>query len=127
MAATKDNTRSPLEQAIVDFISNISTFLHHIPFCVSFIIFMSVSKAFRQEIKRMVNKMCCKNLIPVHEEENRQQHDPKDIAKLNAVSTIVLPAQLSNKKTNFSLSNSFATCSYCFSGEYLVKQLMACT
>jgi hypothetical protein len=92
MAVTKDNTRLSLEQAIVDFITNISTFLHHIPFCVSFVIFMSVSKAFRQEIKRMVNKMRGKNLIPVHEEENRQQHDSRDIARLNAVSTIVLPA-----------------------------------
>jgi len=91
-AVTENNTRSPLEQAIVNFITNFSTFIHHIPYCASFFIFISVSKAFRQEIKRMAYKMCGKNLMTVQEEEHRQQNDARDAIELNVVvDTIVLP------------------------------------
>jgi len=92
MAVTKNNMRLPLEQAIMDFITNLEIFIHHIPFCVSFFIFISVSKAFRQEIKRMAYKICGRNLAAVQVEENRQQNDVRDVVELNVVSAIVLPA-----------------------------------
>jgi hypothetical protein len=92
IAVTKDTIYSPLDQAIINFISNFSTFIHHIPFCVSFLIFINVSKAFRQEIKRMGYKICGKNLIPTQEEENKQQNYSKEMAEINVASIIELPA-----------------------------------
>jgi len=91
-AVTQNNARLPLEQAIVDFITDFGTFIHHIPYCASFFIFISVSKAFRQEIKRMAYKMCGKNLVVVQEERHRHENDARDAIELNVVvSTIVLP------------------------------------
>jgi hypothetical protein len=93
---TRNDVRLPLDQAIVDFLTDFGIFIHHIPFGISFLIFISVSKAFRQEIKRMVYKMFGKNLMPVQEEENKQQNDARDAVELNVVvnvvSTIVSPA-----------------------------------
>jgi hypothetical protein len=90
LAATEDMIYSPLNQAIIGFIRDFCTFIHHVPFCVSFLIFINVSKAFRQEIKRMVWRICGKNLTPVQEEENKQQNNPREIAQLNVVGTIQL-------------------------------------
>jgi hypothetical protein len=79
-----------LEQAIKDFIHNFGTFLHHIPYCASFFIFISVSKAFRQEIKRLMCKMVGKDQRPIREEENREQNDVKDNnIELNVVVDVV--------------------------------------
>jgi len=92
LAITNDTIYSPLGQAIRNFISNFGTFIHHIPFCVSFLIFINVSKAFRQEIKRMTYKLCGKNLMPMQEEENKKQNYPREMPELNVPSTIELPA-----------------------------------
>jgi hypothetical protein len=85
IAATQNNTRLPLEQAIVNFIYNFCTFIHHVPYCTSFFIFISVSKAFRQEIKRMAYKMCNKYPMTVQEEEHRHENDARHGIELNVV------------------------------------------
>jgi hypothetical protein len=90
LAATEDQMNTELEQAIKDFIQNFGTFLHHIPYCASFFIFISVSKAFRQEIKRLMCKMVGKDQRPIREEENREQNDVKDNnIELNVVVDVV--------------------------------------
>ena len=86
LAITKDQTFTPLAQAIINFIQNVCTFLHHIPYCASFFIFISVSKAFRQEIKRLMWKMVGKDQARIQEEENREQNDGRDNIELNVVS-----------------------------------------
>jgi hypothetical protein len=73
-AATLYKIRSSLEQAIVNFIINFCTFLHYSPYCASFYIFVVVSKAFRNEPKRMIYKICGKDLAPIREEENKQEN-----------------------------------------------------
>jgi hypothetical protein len=81
--ATTDQVRTPLGEAIYLFIFNLLSFLHHIPYCASFLIFLGASKSFRCEMKRMMHKIVCKEV-----ELNRE----KDDANLNVVvSTIVVP------------------------------------
>ena len=64
-AATVYQIRTTLQETIVDFINHNSFILHHVPYCVSFYIFILVSKAFRQELKRMIYK-----IILINDEEN---------------------------------------------------------
>ncbi|CAF1293648.1 unnamed protein product [Adineta steineri] len=87
LAATKSQTRTLYQQAIDNFLNGFSIFLHHIPYCTSFFIFLCVSKAFRQEIKRLIYKMCGKQLRLQREDENRQGNN----RELNVVSIVELP------------------------------------
>ncbi|CAF0974765.1 unnamed protein product [Rotaria sp. Silwood1] len=95
VATTKHHIRTPFHQTIDNFLSGFGTFIHHIPYCASFFIFISVSKAFRQEIKRLFYKMCCKDKMSIREAENRQQNIVRNNIELNVVdgivSTIMLP------------------------------------
>ena len=87
-AARITQVQTPLEEAISSFFRNFLTFLQQISFCVSFFIFILVSKAFRNELKRMIYKMVGKNLNHVREEENHE----RDNVELNVVHAIVLSA-----------------------------------
>jgi hypothetical protein len=69
-AATRNQTQTPLEQAIGNFLDNFFTFLYNIQYCTSFYIFVAISKAFRHELKRMGYKICGKDLMPIREEQN---------------------------------------------------------
>jgi hypothetical protein len=93
-SATLNYQRStPMEQAVNNFLSSLGTLFHYVPYSTSFFIFVCVSKAFRQELKRLGYKICHNNLIIVPEEENHQQEPPRDNIELNnvvVVSTIVL-------------------------------------
>ncbi len=60
------------EQAILDFVGDLCTCLYNISLCGSFFIFVVVSRAFRQELKKMIYTMCRKNIVVPREEENRQ-------------------------------------------------------
>jgi hypothetical protein len=71
-AATKNQTRTLAHQTIDNFVNGFGTFIHHLPYCASFFIFISVSKAFRREFKRMAYKIYGENLGSVQEEENRK-------------------------------------------------------
>ena len=46
------DNRTPMQEAIDSFLSNMGIFLHHIPYCTSFLIDISISKAFRCELRR---------------------------------------------------------------------------
>ncbi len=72
--ATRNQTRTPLQSAIITFISNLGTFLRLIPYCASFYIFVAVSRSFRNELKRTIYKICGKGLVPIREEENKQEN-----------------------------------------------------
>jgi hypothetical protein len=72
--ATANQIRTPLEHAVLTFITNFGTFLRLIPYSASFYIFVVVSKAFRNELKRMIYKICGKDLVPIREEENKQEN-----------------------------------------------------
>ncbi len=88
----KYQTQMSMEQAVSNFLNSFGTFLHYIPYCGSFFIFVSVSKAFRQELKRFAYKICGKDLTTVREEENNQHELVRDNVEINViVSTIVLP------------------------------------
>jgi len=81
-----------MEQAVSNFLNSFGAFLHYIPYCASFFIFVSGSRAFRQELKRFAYKIRGKDLIIVREEENNQQELARDNIEINAVvSTIALP------------------------------------
>jgi hypothetical protein len=82
-AATMHQMQTPLEQAINTFFYNLSIFLHHVPYCASFYIFVAVSKAFRNELKRMVYKICRKDIMLIREEENKQENVGRDNVELN--------------------------------------------
>ncbi|CAF0793277.1 unnamed protein product [Adineta steineri] len=73
-AATKKQTRTSLRQAIESFSLNFLSFLHNIPYCASFFIFIVVSKAFRTELKRIIYKIFGKNIMAIREEDNRQEN-----------------------------------------------------
>jgi hypothetical protein len=73
-AAIKDQTQTALQQAIDDFLNNFLTFIYNLSYCSSFFIFVGISKAFRQELKRLVFKIVGKQLVPIREEENRQEN-----------------------------------------------------
>mgnify|MGYP001953997382 CR=1 FL=1 len=65
LAATKHRQRTQIHQTIDDFLNGLGTFAHHIPYCASFFIFISLSRAFRQEIKRSIYNICGKNLTNI--------------------------------------------------------------
>lgn len=86
---TVGQTRTPLVKALDDLFSNVSTFLHHLPFCASFVIFLSVSKAFRNESKRMIYAIVGKEVAILREEENKQEQMEKNNVELSVA--VVLP------------------------------------
>jgi hypothetical protein len=85
-AARVRQVQTTLEEAIGDFFGDFLTFLQQIAYCVSFFIFIIVSKAFRNELKRMMYKMVGKNLNHVREEENNKRAN----VELNVVHSVVL-------------------------------------
>ncbi len=80
-AATKNQFRTLSHQALDNFFLTFGTFIHHIPYCSSFFIFIGISKAFRYEMKQLVYKISGRT---IREKENRNQNP--------VVSTIKLPA-----------------------------------
>ena len=75
LAIRADPTEGSFQAVLETFFSTLSIFLHHISYCVSFYIFISVSKAFRQELKRMVYKMCGKNPILIEQEQGNPKQN----------------------------------------------------
>ncbi|CAF1299646.1 unnamed protein product [Adineta steineri] len=88
-ASTQDQIRTPLRSAVENFLNRIAAFSYHIPFCISFFVFLCASKAFRQEMKHIMYKICGKDRIGMHEQENIQLHDRKDNKDLNIVINVV--------------------------------------
>jgi hypothetical protein len=84
--ATIYQKRSSLQQEIVDFINHFNEFLHHIPYCLSFYIFVMVSKAFRHALKQMIYEICRKDLTAIQEEENAGKENRElDVVIVNPI------------------------------------------
>ncbi|CAF3833515.1 unnamed protein product [Adineta steineri] len=89
--AIKYQTVTSFEQAIQTFLTLLNTFIHSIPFCTSFFIFISISRAFRLELKRFLYRIYGKNLTTVRDEDNHQPvSSRKNIELRRVVSTIVV-------------------------------------
>ena len=71
---TADQARTLLGSSIENFVYTVFVFLNHVPYCASFFIYILVSKAFRNEVKRLIYKLFGKNLAVVREEENKQEN-----------------------------------------------------
>jgi hypothetical protein len=87
----KFQSRTAVEQATDLFINNLGSFLYHIPYCSSFFIFISMSKAFRQAFRRTIFKCFNKDAIDVRDnEQNRNEVETKyhGEVQLAIVSTI---------------------------------------
>lgn len=85
LAVSKDRVRSPFEQAIDSFITNVGTFLHHIPYCVSFFIHVGISKAFRHELKRLIYGIIGKDVPTIRIETIGQLNDRASTIELQCV------------------------------------------
>ncbi|CAF1565200.1 unnamed protein product [Adineta steineri] len=91
-AITKYQNGTILQQGIRNFLYNFMTFIYTASYSTNFFVFIIVSKAFRQELKRTIYKIIGKDLVPIREEENRQENHERDNVEINVVSTIELPA-----------------------------------
>jgi hypothetical protein len=83
---TKHQLRTPLQTAIINFLDKFFTFIYFIFYCSSFFIFVCLSKAFRQELKRSIWKILGKNVAVFREEENKPEIA---VPTTNAVELIV--------------------------------------
>ena len=72
-AVTKAKLKTDLELAIGNFVFAVLNFIHHIPFCSNIFVFIFVSRAFRNELKRFINKIICKNIVQKRPEEENLQ------------------------------------------------------
>lgn len=63
---------STFAEALEGFLNNVGTFMHYIPYCTSFFIFIWISKAFRYEIKRRIYRICGKNIRTIRDEDNNK-------------------------------------------------------
>ncbi|UJR23070.1 hypothetical protein I4U23_026094 [Adineta vaga] len=73
-AITRGQQRSELRRIIEVLINDFLTFLFNASYCLSFFIYISISKTFRHELKRILWKVCGKDVMPMREEENRQDN-----------------------------------------------------
>ena len=62
------DTRTTIQQIIFNFFFDFGAFIHSVFRCSSFFIFISLSKAFRQEIKRLGYRICNQNVNPIQDE-----------------------------------------------------------
>lgn len=72
--AVLNHSRTAIEQAVDDFFYRFCILLHHFPYCISFLVFVIASKAFRNDLKRIIWKICEQTLAPIREEENSQSN-----------------------------------------------------
>jgi hypothetical protein len=86
---TQHEQRTPIQAAIINFFDNFRTFLYLTFYCSSFFIFVCVSRAFRQELKRIIWKVIGKNVIVFREEENKPEIDARNT---NPVESVVVPS-----------------------------------
>jgi hypothetical protein len=87
LATITDQKRTVLDQAIQNFIRHFFDLLFFIPYTSNFFVFMTISKAFRHELKCIIYKNTGKQHRSIREEENKPNNVKLDVA---AVSTIEL-------------------------------------
>jgi hypothetical protein len=88
--AKKDQQRTQLEQAIEDFIVNLSTFIHHIPYCASFFIYVTISRAFRQELTRLMHRIIGGNQLFIRQDVQRSMNHRRVQFDVNTIDTVRL-------------------------------------
>ena len=76
------------EQQITAFIFNMASFIHHIPFCASFYIYVIISRAFRQSCQRLIWKMFGKDIGVIPEEEPNEGGLGQHAIEMATVETI---------------------------------------
>jgi hypothetical protein len=76
----KNQIQTSLEQTINSFLTKFFTWLYFIFYCSNFFIFISVSKAFRNELKRIIYKLCGKQIIIIRDDENNQNNMELNVA-----------------------------------------------
>ena len=74
------------------FISRLVNMIYSLYFISSFFVFVVVSRAFRQELKRLSYKVIGKEVNQIREEENRPENNPTADLEMNTIPTIVLSA-----------------------------------
>ncbi|CAF1170592.1 unnamed protein product [Adineta ricciae] len=72
-AITRGQARTATQQAIETFVNNFLVLLFNSWYCISIFIYVGISKAFRYELKKMLYKTCGIEVLPLREEENRQE------------------------------------------------------
>ena len=82
---TRNQAQGTSRQAIDSFLNEFLSFFYYIFFCSSFFIFVSISKAFRHELKRSILKIVGKQLAPMREEENKQENIDLNVITVNSV------------------------------------------
>ncbi|UJR32701.1 hypothetical protein I4U23_020160 [Adineta vaga] len=70
---TYGKPKTLLEQSISTFANNFLTFFYYTFYCDNFIIFFSVSKAFRHELKRLAYRFFGKDLVTLRDEYHHRQ------------------------------------------------------
>ena len=86
----KSRPQSNLEQEFDRFIFNLGCWILYVPSCVSFFIFITLSKAFRQSCQRLIWKMLGKDFNTSREEDPNDHGTKKDQNELVVVSTIIV-------------------------------------
>ena len=89
-AVIRDQVRTAFDQALLNFTNRCITVIYGIYYTSSFFIFVIVSRAFRLELKRLIDNIVGKEMNPIREEENRQENIVRDNMEMNVISTIVL-------------------------------------
>jgi hypothetical protein len=84
IAATNNQVESSMAATINNFLETFLTVFSFVPCCVNFFIFICMSKAFRNEIKRFIYKIIGKYLVILREEDNRRNN-----IQLNVVNIVV--------------------------------------
>ena len=91
LAATKNHPRTQLHTDIDDLFLSFGVLTRHVSYCVSFFVFILLSKAFRQETKRLIYKIFGKKLVLTQVQNNYKDKIEMNIIAENVVSTIELP------------------------------------
>ena len=73
-ATTIHRTRTWKKQVIIDFFEHLNEFLHHIPYCLSFYVYIFISKAFRNEFKRVFYRLHGKDVNTIRDEEIKAEN-----------------------------------------------------
>lgn len=81
--STREDERTELQLAVVNFVEHLFTFLYFTFYSSSFVIFLGVSKAFRQEFKQLIYKIVGKDIPALRGEEEQPPPPPNNDLELH--------------------------------------------
>ncbi|UJR32373.1 hypothetical protein I4U23_019835 [Adineta vaga] len=93
---TKDQLRTNLELAILNFVDKLVTFLFNTSYSTSFFVFVIISKAFRCDLKRIFYKLIGKDWIATQDERNRLNCMDKDNERHENMNVVISTIRLSD-------------------------------